>query len=300
MNAQLQIHVQLQELFAEINHFMSDREYQHVFPTYCAALRAYSAYHQGQTPNCGSVAYNQVEHLFTHINLSASASLSRQVSAQRAISLDGSAGPGLLTSGTGPEDAITAVSLAHDSLKYPGITNTQRFLGHCCRAVAYANMGDFMVELLTVVPEPERTTILARVPPSYADAPRCYKKAAQDAFYAAHVPRAAGADNSRKLLDYINTLRLEMCAKIGQDPDEQLAQMHRSGLARHQVPVLGLWEGDPALSKRWGPDRMTLMALFRNSSRRNGDRLVGDFARRGIRWNHNVLGEIFLQNSAWV
>lgn len=38
------------------------------------------------------------------------------------------------------------------------------FFGHCCRAIAYSNMGDFMSELDTIIPESEHADILPESP----------------------------------------------------------------------------------------------------------------------------------------
>lgn len=58
-----------------------------------------------------------------------------------------------------------------------------------------------------------------------------------------------------------NLLRPEMCAKLGYDADEHYAQMHRDDLARFQLPVLGLWEGESTMCEYRGPNHMMLVAL---------------------------------------
>lgn len=299
LRASAQVHGQLKRSFNLIHQSMQNGNYQ-VFPMFDQAQRAYDAYHEGPRMNCGSLVYNGVERLFSRITNIASAALSRQVWDQRTISTDGSAGPHLLTSGTGPTDVAAACWVAQKSLEYPGMTDQQRFYGHFFRAMSYADMGDFMAELHTVVPEPERSNILAMVTPSGADIPSMYKNAAQDAFYAAHVAGVAGANIPQNHVDMMNSLRAQMCAKVGEDAEEHFAQMHRAGLARFQLPILGLWEGDPTLYEFWGPDRMTLMALHRqylNSVGPIGSALVDEFDQHNLRWNYDENGRIVLDDT---
>lgn len=94
-----------------------------------------------------------------------------------------------------------------------------------------------MMELYTVVPKTEHAEILAEILP-----PRTITMRLRPKGY-------PGTEVPKKLDDRMRALRPETCAKIGYDADEHYAQMHGAGLARFQLPVLGLWEGGSTMSE---------------------------------------------------
>lgn len=307
--AQGQIRVKLQGLYARITEVMRKKEHHKALGIFDEVKEAYAAYQEGPKLNHGSVEFNTIEHSFCTIKSLLSSSLSCEVSRRRDVSIDGRAGPHLLTSEAWYNDLsdalVLALDLSHQSLAWTGISDPQRFYGHCCRATAYANMGDFLTELYTVQHEYKHATILDCTVRAtcWADGvtpTRYYKNAAQDAFYAAHISGVVSADVGNNLVERMRALRVDMCAKLGVDADEHLAQMNRAGLARFQLPILGLWEGDPTLCEFWGPFNMTIMALFRRrdgSGGANSSNLYAEFYRRGIRWINGERGQILFVNT---
>lgn len=302
MDAQPEIRLQLSALRALIAQSIDDGDYLETFSICSEAQRAYDAYHEGPKPAQGSVQSNMIEQTFIDIMSETAEAMNRRVSARRSISISGCAGPRLLTREIGADDFTLALSLAHKSLAYSGITDVQRFFGHYRRAMAYSNMGDYISELETIVPESEHAAMLADTVPEWSDALRCYENAAQDAFYAVHatvhIPGAYGPDVLPEgLIDAIHALHAHMCTKIEEDEEWHFIQMWRAGLARLQLPVLGIWEGDPTLSEYWGPHLMTLMAVFRHRDDSDGlssADLEEEFAHHGIRWTHDQSGQMLL------
>lgn len=256
---------------------------------------------KGPKPKLGSIESNMIEHVVADILGMASEALNREISAGRSMSTDGYAGPRLMTQEMKACDTSLAVVFAQFSLSSPGLTDGQRFQGHYRRAVAFSNLGDFLTELKIVVPESERVAILADVVEAWSDAVFCYRMASQDAFYAAHVAGVAGSEVPQELVNSIHAVRRQMCDKLGYDADEHFVQMQRAGLTRLQLPVLGLWEGDPQLYAQWGPHRMMLMALFRQREGSGGP-IAADLrealAQRGLRWMHDQRGQVYLEGMA--
>lgn len=301
MDTQPEIRVRLFLFLALVTRSIDDKDYLETFSIFSIAQEAYDAYHKGPKPARGSIQSNMIERTFSNIVAMTAESMNRRVSARRSMSISGSAGPCLLTREVGAADLTMALSLAHKSLAFSGVSDMQRFYGHYCRAIAYSNMGDFMTELDTIIPESEHAAMLVNTVPNRNDALRCYKNAAQDAFYAVHLARVSNLHMLRQ--DHIKSmqgLRECMCDKLGYDAKSHYYQMHRAGLARLQLPVLGLWEGDPALSEYWGPHKMTFMALFRRGDESYGlsDEVLKDqFARHDIRWTYNDDGDVILENT---
>lgn len=301
MDAQPEIRVRLFLLVASMFQSLEDNDYLGTFDIFLTAQEAYDAYHRGPKPARGSVQSNMIEHTFSDIVVMAAEAMNLRVSARRSMSNSGSAGPCLLTREVGAADLTMALSLAHKSLAFSGVSDIQRFYGHYCRAIAYSNMGDFMTELDTIIPESEHAAMLADTVPNWNHALRCYKNAAQDAFYAVHLAAVSDLHTlPQDRIESMQTLRECMCDKLGYAAEWHFYEMYRAGLARLQLPILGLWEGDPALSEYWGPHKMTLMALYRRDDESYGpsDAVLKDaFAAHDIRWRHDGLGEIVLENT---
>lgn len=301
MDAQPEIRVRLFLLLASIFRSIDDKDYMGAFDIFLEAQVAYDAYHQGPKPARGSVQSNMIERAFTDIIGMTTEAMNLRVSARRSMSISGSVGPCLLTREVGAADLTTALSLAHQSLAFSGITDIQRFLGHYRRAIAYSNMGDFMTELDTIIPQSEHAAMLANTVPNWNDAHKCYRNAAQDAFYAVHLATVSDIHMlAKSQIESMQTLRESMCDKLGYVAKWHYYEMYRAGLARLQLPVLGLWEGDPTLSEYWGPHKMTLMALYRHGDESYGPSdavLRNAFAAYDIRWRHDELGEIILENT---
>lgn len=269
---------------------------------FARAHGAYETYHENSEPKpkFGSVAHNMIEDINTDIMSMVAEAMNREISTRRNMSTDGHAGPRLLVRETEALDLNRAVAAAEIALSCPGITDFQRFHAHYRRAVALANMGDFMTELCTVIPQSDHAKILAETQPVWRDASRCYKAASQDAFFASNVAGGGSVNVPQELIDAMNALRTRMCAKIGQDANVHLAQMKRAGLTRVILPAIGLWEGDPLLCSEWGAQRMMLLALFRmrnNPSGVNPADLRDEFAKYGLGWSHDKRGQVYLDGT---
>jgi hypothetical protein len=297
-----EIRAKLLEFYTRGTESVDRGEYREAYEIFRTGHQAYDAFRQkkGPKPKWGCIENNGIEHAKADINSMASESLNREISARRSMSTEGYAGPRLMAREIKACDLSLAVGLAGFALSTPSLTDDRRFYGHYRRAVAYANLGDFLTELGTVVPKSEHAAILADTVAEWNDAGFCYMKATQDAFYAAHVAGTAGSEAPQELVDAMHALRRQMCGKIGYDADEHLDQMQRAGLARLQLPVLGLWEGDPVLCAKWGPHHMMLLALFRQYEGSRGPNIADlneALAQRGLRWLFNEGGEVFLDGN---
>lgn len=273
-------------------------DYDEACKAFCKGQDAYFTFRHGKElkPKRGSVERNAIELVQADIAIMGAESINRMVSTRTG---GGYAEPRLMTREV--KSLSTAFMLAEFSLECPSITDDRRFYGHCRRAVASANLGDFLTELNTEIPEPERAALLDNFPPQMKDAGSCYKRAAKDAFHAVHLAGTAVPDAPQELVDTINALRRRACDRLGYDADKHFARMHRHGLLRMQLPVLGLWEGDPVFLKNWGRGGMMLLALFRQQEGSGGPG-IGEikeaFAKRGLSWSYNQDGEVFLDGKA--
>lgn len=106
-------------------------------------------------------------------------------------------------------------------------------------SVAFVNLGNFLAELQDFVPWPRHSLLLTDNNPEWRTPDESYEKAAEYAFYAAHASGLPGVDAPQQLRDDALALHRHMCDKMGQDADEELAQL-QSGLARLQLPIVGL------------------------------------------------------------
>lgn len=273
--------------------------YQEAYKAFSDGHQAYNSFRQRNEikPRCGSIERNTIELVKADIDGMGVESINRKLSTRSSIWTNGYAGPRLMTREVEARDLSLAIPLAVTSLGSPSITDDRRFYGHCRRAVACSNLGDFITELNTVIPKSEHAALLVNTLPEMNDAELCYKRAAKDAFHAVHLARTVVPDAPKELVDTMKALHRRMCNKLGYDADEDSARMHRYGLLRLQLPVLGLWEGDPVFLKRWGPGQMMLLALFRQQDGSSGLG-VGDLkealAKRGLCWVYDKAGEIFL------
>lgn len=297
-----EIHAKLLDLYTLGIKSMDKGDYRKAYSTFARAHGAYETYYENPEakPKFGSIAHNMIEDINTDILSMVAEAMNQETSARRNMSTDGHAGPRLLVRETEAVDLNRAVAAAEIALSCPGITDHQRFHAHYRRAIALANMGDFVTELCTVIPQSERAKILAQTQHVWRDASRCYKCASRDAFFANNVAGGEGVNVSQELMDATNALRTRMCAKVGQDANGHLAQMKRSGLTRVILPGLGLWEGDPMLCSEWGAQRMMLLALFRmrnNSSGANPADLRDEFVKHGLGWAHDKRGQVYLDGT---
>lgn len=298
-----EIHAKLLEFYTRGTKFMDQGEYLKAYDIFLEGHHVYETFQEkkGPKPKLGSIESNMIEHVVAEILGMASEALNREISARRSMSTDGHAGPRLMAREIKACDTSLTVMFAQFSLSSPGLTDGQRFHSHYRRAVAFSNLGDFLTELNIAVPKPERAALLDDVLDAWSDAALCYSKASQDAFYAGHVAGIAGSEVPQELVNSIHALRRQMCDKLGYDADEHFVQMQRAGLTRLQLPVLGLWEGDPQLYAQWGPHRMMLMALFRQregSGGANAADLREALAQRGLRWMHDQRGQVYLEGMA--
>jgi hypothetical protein len=303
--ANTSIYTTLLDIYARGTASMDEGDYHGASDIFHKGCQAYNAFRREEIPKPkpGSVEYNAIEQARIDIESMSSESLNLEISVRRSISTDGCAGPRLMSREVEIYKLARAVPLASSALDSPCLTDNQRFYGHHRRAVAFANLGDFIIELHAVVPGSEHAAILGNTVLRRNEAVFCYRQAAHDAFYASHVAATAGLEVPWELVDATHALRRQVCDKIGYDADEHLAQMRRTGLARLQVPVLGLWEGDPELCAAWGPHNMMLLALFRQREGScSGGPSIADIkaalARSGLRVVYNDYGQAFLEGNA--
>lgn len=91
-------------------------------------------------------------------------------------------------------------------------------------------------------------------------------------------------------------------APLGYNADKYFVQMQCASLTRLQLPVLGLWEGNPQLYAHWGPHSMMLMALFRQREGSGGPNAANlrdpTLAQRGLQWVHDQRGQVYLKGMA--
>lgn len=300
------IRTQLLEFYNRGTESMEKGDYVEAYKAFRQGYQAHETFREskGQKPKWGSIESNAIELVQVDTNSMGAESINRKVSTRSSIWTKGYAGPRLMAREAKARDLSIAVMFAALSLDCPSITDDRRFYGHYRLSVAYSNFGDFMTELDTVIPKSEHAGLLVDTLPGLNNVGVCYSRAAQDAFHAAHLAGTVVPDAPQELVANINALRRRMCAKLGYDADEHFAQMYRDGLLRLQVPVLGLWEGDPMLFKKWGTTKMMLLALFRQRVEDSGGPCVGELkealARRGLCWTHDQDGNVFLDGKAGV
>ncbi|KAM0808414.1 putative Transcription factor domain-containing protein [Seiridium cardinale] len=174
-----------------------------------------------------------------------------------------------------------AIISGGSSLKFEGITDTQRRLIHFRRGIASMNKATWLDERM-------RTDISdANVKRQYGILRKaCYEDAAKDFFYAKQIDGLSGSDRLTELYD-------EMCVEIKRDPRKgfELASVH--------IPVVGDWSGDPRVLRRWGAQAVCMKMCRQRITSKMGEtmdhqELVSRYMQEGIIWHYTEDGTIHL------
>lgn len=149
-----------------------------------------------------------------------------------------------------------AIACAHRALEFEGITDMQRRLGHLRRGLAFQNKGDYMAEYHSM-PKSRRPKLTSKMWTEPHRPHECYTEAARDFYYAIQVHPA------NQSVSRLTTLYERMCKKIGRPVDLGFE------VKEIQLPLIGLWRGDPRLLEMWGREKYLLMKLARQRINEN-------------------------------